>query len=146
MGQRKCISEHPFGTVKRARGVLLSAEGHKESKRGVRAHGGRVRLCWDGGFSERRSNTFNRKQMIVDSEELRYCSPLIPFRAGVLTRSGTIGTVIGSGIVQYSTPYARFQYYCTAESRSYNTRRGAKWFERMKPTHKKGIQRAAGSG
>ena len=69
----------------------------------IQYNGGRVRLCWDGGFSERRSNMFNRKQMIVDSEALRYCSPLIPFRTGALTRSGTIGTVIGSGLLQYST-------------------------------------------
>ena len=112
----------------------------------IQYNGGRVRLCWDGGYSERRSNMFNRKQMIVDSEVLRYCSPLIPFRTGALIRSGTIGTVIGSGLVQYSAPYARMQYYCTAESRSYDTRRGAKWFERMKTAHKKDIQRAAESG
>lgn len=84
--------------------------------------------------------------MIVDSEVLRYCSPLIPLRTSMLEKSGTLGTVIGSGLVRYITPYARFQYYCTAESRSYNIRRGAKWFERMKTAHKKDIQRAAESG
>ncbi len=111
----------------------------------IQYKGGRVRLCWDGGFSERRSNMFNRKQMIVDSEVLRYCSPLIPFRSGALTQSGA-ETVIGSGLVQYSTLYARFQYYCTSQSRSYDSRRGAKWFERMKTAHKKDIQRAAERG
>ena len=86
----------------------------------------------------------HRKQKIVDSEVLRYCAPLIPFRTGTLTRSGTTGTVIGSGNVQYATPYARFQYYRTA--RSYDSRRGAKWFERMKTAHKSDIQRAAERG
>lgn len=108
--------------------------------------GGRITLRWDGGFRESRSNMFNRKQMIVDSEVLRYCSPLIPFRTGALTHSGTAGTVIGSGNVQYSTPYARLQYYQTAQSRSYDSRRGGKWFERMKTAHKKDIQRAAEKG
>ena len=80
------------------------------------------------------------------SVKLRYCAPLIPLRTGTLTRSGTIGTVIGSGNVQYATPYARFQYYQTAQSRSYDSRRGAKWFERMKTAHKADIQRAAERG
>lgn len=112
----------------------------------IQYDGGQVRLCWDGGFSEVRSNMFNRKQMIVDSEVLRYCSPLIPFRTGALIRSGTTGTVIGSGNVQYTVPYARNQYYQTSQSRSYDSRRGAKWFERMKTAHKKDIQRAAERG
>lgn len=112
----------------------------------IQYNGGRIRLCWDGGFSETRSNMFNRKQMIVDSEVLRYCSPLIPFRTGALIRSGTTGTVIGSGNVQYTAPHARKQYYMTAQSRSYDSRRGAKWFERMKTGHKKDIQRAAEKG
>ncbi|MCM1439826.1 MAG: minor capsid protein [Roseburia sp.] len=112
----------------------------------IQYNGGRVRLCWDGGFIERRSNMFNRKQMIVDSEVLRYCSPLIPFRTGALTHSGTIGTVIGSGNVKYATPYARFQYYRTAQSRSYDSKRGGLWFERMKTAHKADILRAAERG
>lgn len=109
-------------------------------------NGGSCFLRWAGNFAATRNAMMHRKQKIVDSEVLRYCAPLIPFRTGALTRSGTIRTVIGSGLVQYATPYARFQYYCTAESRSYDTRRGAKWFERMKTAHKKDIQRAAEKG
>ncbi len=89
---------------------------------------------------------FNRKQIVVDNEVLRYCSPLVPLRTSMLEKSGTLGTVIGSGEVKYIAPYARFQYYQTAESRSYDSRRGAKWFERMKAAHKKDIQRAAEKG
>lgn len=103
-------------------------------------------LQWAGDFAATRNAMLHRKQKIVDSEVLRYCAPLIPFRTGILTRSGTIGTVIGSGNVQYATPYARFQYYQTAQSRSYDSRRGAKWFERMKTAHKADIQRAAERG
>ena len=108
--------------------------------------GGSVSLQWNNGFGASCSAMMNRKQMIVDSEVLRYCAPLTPFRTGSLTRSGTIGTVIGSGNVQYATPYARFQYYQTAQTRSYDSRRGAKWFERMKTAHKKDIQKAAERG
>ena len=103
-------------------------------------------LVWNAGFGNERTGMFNRKQMIVDSEVLRYCSPLIPLRTGMLEKSGTLGTVIGSGEVKYSSPYARLQYYQTAQSRSYDPRRGAKRFERMKTAHKEDIQRAAERG
>lgn len=104
------------------------------------------KLVWNSGFGQRRTAMFNRKQMIVDSEVLRYCSPLVPLRTGMLEKSGTLGTVIGSGEVKYIAPYARFQYYQTAQSRSYDSRRGAKWFERMKTAHKADILRAAERG
>lgn len=112
----------------------------------IEIDGAKIKLSWANGFSETRSNMFNRKQMIVDSEVLRYCSPLIPFRTGALIRSGTVGTVLGSGLVQYSSPYARFQYYRTAETRDYDIRRGGMWFERMKAAHKQDILRAAERG
>ena len=92
-------------------------------------NGGSCFLRWAGNFAATRNAMLHRKQKIVDSEVLRYCAPLI-----------------GSGNVQYATPYARFQYYQTAQSRSYDSRRGAKWFERMKTAHKADIQRAAERG
>lgn len=103
-------------------------------------------LTWNSGFGQRRTDEFNRKQMIVDSEVLRHCSPLVPFRTRMLEKSGTLGTVIGSGEVRYVAPYARFQYYQTAQSRIYDPRCGAKWFERMKPSHMEDILRAAEKG
>lgn len=112
----------------------------------VNTDGGTVTLQWGNDFASRRTNMFNRKQAICDSEVLRYCAPYIPFRTGALTRSGIVGTVLGSGLVQYNTPYARFQYYATAETREYDPRRGAMWFERMKPAHKDDILRAVEKG
>lgn len=104
------------------------------------------KLVWSSDFGRNKTNMFNRKQEIVDSEVLRYCSPLVPLRTGMLEKSGTLGTVIGGGEVKYITPYASFQYYQTAQSRTYDSRRGGKWFERMKTAHKKDIQRAAERG
>lgn len=103
-------------------------------------------LVWSPGFGQEKTDMFHRKQMVVDNEVLRYCSPLVPLRTGMLEKSGTLGTVIGSGEVQYITPYARFQYYQTAQSRSYASLRGGKWFERMKTAHKADILRAAERG
>ena len=104
------------------------------------------KLVWNSGFGQEKTGMFNRKQRVVDSEVLRYCSPLIPKKTSMLERSGTLGTVIGSGEVKYITLYARFQYYQTAETRSYDARRGGKWFERMKTAHKADILRAAEKG
>ena len=64
----------------------------------------------------------------------------------MLEKSGLLGTVVGSGEVKYIAPYARFQYYSTAQSRIYDPRRGGMWFERMKAAHRKDILRAAEKG
>lgn len=119
-----------------------------ETPRGsiIRTRNGSCRLVWNPGFGRNRTDMFNRKQIIVDSETLRYCDPLVPLITSMLRKSGILGTVIGSGEVTYITPYARSQYYRTAQTRSYDPRRGGMWFERMKTAHKKDIQRAAEKG
>lgn len=98
-------------------------------------------LEWNPGFGNQYSELFDRKQAFVDSEVLRYDSPLVPFQTGMLEKSGTLGTVVGSGTVEYITPYAHHQYYETADSRPYDGNRGAHWFERMKAAHKDDILR-----
>ena len=103
----------------------------------------KAELTWNRNFAPTRTANFSRAQKFVDSEVLRYCSTLIPFQTGMLDRSGKLGTVIGSGLVQYIAPYAAKQYYDTAESRPYDSNRGAKWFERMKVAHKTEILNGA---
>ena len=93
---------------------------------------GTAQLEWNKGFAVQRNESFTRKQKFVDSEVLRLCSPRVPFQTGMLEKSGKLGTVIGSGEVDYVAPYAAPQYYNTAETRPYDANRGAKWFERMK--------------
>jgi len=100
---------------------------------------GTVTLEFRPDFGAKMSGKFNDAQIFVDNEVLRYSQPLIPFRTGTLVRSGKVGTVLGSGLVQYIVPYAQFQYYKTGESRSYDSRRGGKWFERMKTAHRSDI-------
>lgn len=72
-----------------------------------------------------------KAQEFIDSEVLRLCSPLVPFRNGALELSGTIHTKVGSGEVVYKTPYARRWYYEPANFNGAPTR-GNRWFERMK--------------
>lgn len=100
---------------------------------------GEVSLTFRPDFGARMSGNFSSTQVFVDNEVLRYSQPLIPFRTGTLVRSGKVGTVLGSGLVQYIVPYAASQYYKTATSRTYDANRGGKWFERMKTAHKKDI-------
>lgn len=114
-----------------------------ESPRGVIIQGknGKAELIWNAGCAPRMNELLSKKQGIIDNEVLRLCAPMVPKRTGALERSGTLGTVIGSGEVKYIAPYARYQYYKTSSSRGYDQRRGGMWFERMKTAHKDHILR-----
>lgn len=109
----------------------------------ISSKNGQATLSWNPNFASQRNEQFKKKQMFVDSEVLRRCSPRVPFRTGMLEKSGILGTVVGSGEVNYIAPYAAHQYYDTAEVRSYDANRGAKWFERMKAAEKEDIFRGA---
>lgn len=100
-------------------------------------------LTWNPSFGSQKTQDFNRRQAYIDSEVLRYCSAMVPLRTGMLEASGRLGTVIGSGEVQYIAPYSAPQYYNTADSRPYDGQRGAHWFERMKAAHKDKILQGA---
>lgn len=80
-----------------------------------------------------------KTQRFVDSEVLRRCDPLVPFKSGSLKKSGIHGTKIGSGQVRYIAPYARHQYYNGRVS----VTRGRKWFQRMKSEQGQAILEAA---
>lgn len=94
-----------------------------------------ARLEWNSGFGQERTEQFNRKQAFVDSECIRRMAELTPRDTGVLIKSATLGTAIGSGEIHQIAPYARRQYY-EHKSNSY-------WFERMKNRHKDAILRGA---
>lgn len=100
-----------------------------------RTENGTVKLEWNPDFTRKKSDSFGKAQEFVDSECLRYMDPLTPFLTGYLKKSGTLGTVIGSGEIQYLAPYARRQYY------GHKTK--AKWFETMKGSHKEEIIKGA---
>lgn len=94
-----------------------------------------ARLEWASGFSARKEAGFSKAQAFVDSECLRYMNPLTPRRTGMMIKSATLGTVIGSGTLEYLAPYARRQYY------EHKTK--AKWFETMKASKKDVIREGA---
>lgn len=99
-----------------------------------------AKLEWNPAFASQKAQSFSKAQEFVDSECLRYMNPLTPRRTWMLIKSGTLGTVIGSGSIEYLAPYARRQYY---EHRS-----KARWFETMKASKKdvirEGTEKLAG--
>lgn len=99
--------------------------------------GGKVtsRLEWNPGFESSMEKGFSGSQEFVDSECIRRMNSETPRRTGMLIKSATLGTVIGSGEVDQIAPYARRQYYEHKE-KSY-------WFERMKNRHRDSILRGA---
>ena len=107
-----------------------------------------------------------RVQKCIDNDVLRLSSPYLPHATGMLEKRGRMSTEIGSGEVNYASPYGRFLYYekvmVGEKSRSAWARpnekkvvtdkniqyrggglRGGRWFERMKADHKDEILRNA---
>lgn len=86
-------------------------------------------------------------QKFIDSECLRRMDPYTPFQTGMLIRSATIHTVVGSGKIHQETPYARKQYYENSGHGLQGTagggKRGRLWFARMKEAHGGDILRGA---
>lgn len=94
-----------------------------------------ARLNWNGDFKRKFTESFNKKQAFVDQECIRRMAPETPRITGVLIKSATLGTRIGSGEINQIAPYARRQYY---EHKEKNM-----WFERMKNRHKEAILKGA---
>ncbi|MGN0506638.1 MAG: minor capsid protein [Lachnospiraceae bacterium] len=107
-----------------------------------------------------------RVQEYIDNACIRLMEPYTPMQNGALCQSVKHGTEIGSGLLVYASPYARYQYYGevygpnypiteggvlvgfysppkkqpTGREIEYSTARhpkaGKKWFERMKADYK----------
>lgn len=83
-----------------------------------------------------RKQQFRQAQEFVDKTVLDYCEPYVPVQTGKLKESGRTGTVIGSGTVKYTAPYAKPRYYV---GKSKGGLRGKYWFSRMKSDKKEQI-------
>jgi hypothetical protein len=120
--------------------------------------GGKAELKWNtANFTGHSGNGgswqdhYSNAQKFVDSEVLRLSEPYTPLRTGMLIKSGTLGTDIGSGTVKWIAPYAKAQYYSSRKPGSETgPLRGPAWFERMKQVSGKtilaGARKIAGSG
>ena len=90
-------------------------------------------------LKERKVDDYGAVQRKLDHDVLLKCENYVPKRSGALIISGWRGTKIGSGIISYSAPYARYQYYgVSKKGKPLHYRggglRGSYWFLRMKST------------
>lgn len=72
-------------------------------------------------------NKIHKAQSYIDSEIIRRSDPLVPYDSGVLKDSAILSTKIGTGIIEYNTPYAKKQYF---KGRA-TGQRGRLWCRRM---------------
>lgn len=94
---------------------------------------GKAKLEFNTSFQPRFQGQYTRAQKFLDSEILRGTEPYTPLLTGTLIKSGQLGTDIGSGLVQWITPYAKAQYYSPRLPGSQTgPLRGPFWFERWK--------------
>lgn len=125
--------------IQTPRGTIV----HRTSRRGAIT----AEFRFNRGFGHEMSGRFSRAQKFVDSEVLRRCDPRVPFRTGMLKKSGILGTVVGSGLVRYNAPYARRNYYENRgngiEGKNKGGKRGKLWFEDMKKEDRADILRGA---
>lgn len=74
----------------------------------------KAQLVWNPQFADnmnKKYGTGGTLQQFADSEYLRSVEPYWALLTGELIQSGTLGTVIGSGLIRYIAPYARLQFY-----------------------------------
>ena len=77
----------------------------------VKTFNGTLNIKWSKNFAHTTNTQFQNAQRFVDSECIRLMKPYTPFRNGILEKSVTLGTVIGSGRLVYLHLGARYLYY-----------------------------------
>lgn len=104
----------------------------------------KVELEWNKNFTPKYTSKFLTAQKYVDNTVLRYSEPYTPLITGTLIKTGILGTVVGTGLVQYLAPYAKAVYYGDSPiGRPTGPLRGPRWFERMKADKGKEILKGA---
>lgn len=112
----------------------------------VKIKGGSItaKLTFNPRLQSALRQSFAEAQKYVDSEVLRLSDPYVPFDTGYLKKSGTLGTVVGSGQIFYIASYGRRQYYNgRTPGTAKDPLRGRLWFERMKADHLEDIRSGA---
>lgn len=66
---------------------------------------------WQKVLAAQNLETGGLVQKVIDKSVIDWCLPYCPFDTGLLANSAYSATVIGSGMVVYPGPYARYLYY-----------------------------------
>jgi hypothetical protein len=88
----------------------------------------------DAAAKARFKAAIHKAQMKLDQQVINDSNYYCPLKEGDLQKSAIINTVLGSGLVQWKTPYAHRQYYGVKfdHSQQKNPNACAKWFEAAK--------------
>lgn len=100
MADTRVIRETPRGRVI----IVRTASGKWTSK-----------LIWNNDI-KRFNGQYSRAQVWLDNAVLKDSTPYVPMLTGALYKTGTLGTTLGEGVVQWIAPYAHYQYYGKAMS------------------------------
>lgn len=100
-------------------------------------------LEWNKSFGVTRTKYFTKAQKYVDETCIRRMVPYTPKRTGVLIKSATLFTTIGSGLIVQKMPYGRRLYYNPQYKFVGAPMRGAYWFKRMVADRKTSILKEA---
>lgn len=73
-------------------------------------NGSYLRLNWNSRI-KRFNGQYTKAQIWLDATILKDSEQFVPLDAGMLARSGKLGTKLGSGEIRYIAPYARYLYY-----------------------------------
>lgn len=134
----------------------------------IKAMNAEMTIEWNKTFGKENTERFHNVQKFVDSECIRYMAKYTPKLNGIMFKSAVLGTKIGSGKIEYTVPYARYQYYgklmvSSTTGSSYASKGESKvltdkslvqnesknplgqpfWFKVMKQNHKEAIIRGA---
>lgn len=99
-----------------------------------------LEVKFNGALAEAKvTGDIELKQKMLDAMVLRDSNLFCPQDTGTLQRSAVLHTVIGSGQIEWHTPYAARQYYTWKGIRGHNRnpRATAKWFETAKAQYLK---------
>lgn len=134
----------------------------------INTHVGSIDISID---TSRLDKNIGEAQKLLNMQIVADCDPLIPFQQGALRNSVNYPQGINGGEIEWSTPYAHYQYegelylaengsswakkyekkYPAGEPLSYHTEgTGGHWFETAKEQHKeewiKLVKETAGKG
>ena len=135
------MAQNPKIVIETPRGRVVQVK--------TRAGNVKARLEWNEGFGPAMTKNLQGGQAIVDSEVMRLMEPYMPLDTGTMIRSMQLTTVIGSGEVHVSTPYALAVLNGRgAVGRPTGPLRGPQYFERFKadklPTLVRKLEAATG--
>jgi hypothetical protein len=88
---------------------------------------------WNPNFRSKWQGRYSRVQKFFDRRILTGNEPFVPKKTGALIKTGILGTVFGSGLVQWLAFYASKVFYSTRSLGSATgPLRGPYWFFRWK--------------